>query len=109
MKQTSFIDAPTKAPWSCPTCCGSKKKSGRCKPCYVEPPKPGGRTWGLWTRGILRIVRARLAHLPEVVIANAWEALLLDSRPSEDPVAVLRAFLVQRVHVLERLRRVPVR
>lgn len=92
--QSALLDvgpAPTKAPWSCPTCGGTKKKLGRCKPCHVEPPKPGGGAWDRWTKGILRVVRTRLAHLSEGVIADTWEALLLDSRPIPEEVRALVA------------------
>jgi hypothetical protein len=59
-------------------CGGTKKKLGRCKPCFSETPKPGGRAWCRWTNGIRDVVRARLAALPESAIIDTWTALLLD-------------------------------
>lgn len=62
----------------CPLCGGARFKLGRCKPCFSETPKPGGRTWCTWTNGIRDVVRTRLAALTESVITTTWEALLLD-------------------------------
>ena len=92
--QSALLDvgpAPTKAPWSCPTCGGTTKKAGRCKPCHIEPPKPTGTTGKKWISGILRVVRTRLAHLPDRVVMETWEALLLDSRPIPEEARALVA------------------
>lgn len=92
--QPALLDVgarPAKPPWSCPTCGGTKKKAGRCKPCVVEPPKPTGTTGKKWISGILRVVRTRLAHLPDRVVMETWEALLLDSRPIPEEARVLVA------------------
>lgn len=90
MKQTSFIDAPTKAPWSCPMCGGTKKKSGRCKPCYIEPPKPCGRAWSVWTRGVRHVVEKRLASAGlGRLLSETWPAIVLEDRPVPAEAAAL--------------------
>lgn len=80
MKQTALLDVGAKPPWSCPLCGGTSKKLGRCRPCFIEPPAPGGPAHARWTRGIFRVVRTKLAHLPDRVVMDTWEALLLDNR-----------------------------
>ena len=81
MTQALLLDVgprPKRPRAPCPLCGGTRFKLGRCKPCFSETPKPGGRTWCTWTNGIRDVVRARLAALPESVITTTWEALLLD-------------------------------
>jgi hypothetical protein len=59
--------------------CGGKLARARCRPCQKDTPAPGGPAWRRWTRGIDRVVRARLdgAGLGRLW-APTWEALLLD-------------------------------
>jgi len=82
VKQTALLDVGGKPAWSCPMCGGISRKLGRCRPCFIEPPAPGGPAWRRWTRGIDRVMRARLdaAGLGRLW-CDTWEALLLDERP----------------------------
>lgn len=78
MAQPPLLDL---GPPPLPACamCGGKLARARCRPCQKDTPAPGGPAWRRWTRGIDRVVRARLdgAGLGRLWAAT-WEALLLD-------------------------------
>lgn len=74
----------------CCLLCGGKLAQRRCRPCQKDTPRPGGAAWRRWTRGIDRVVRARLdaAGLGRLW-ASTWEALLLDApMPAETATLV---------------------
>lgn len=79
MMQALLLDIGPKARRRCPICDGPIK-AGRCRPCQKDTPAIGGPAWHRWTRGIDRVVRARLdaAGLSRLW-ADTWEALLLDT------------------------------
>lgn len=79
MKQAALLDVGAAAPPACPMC-GGPIRSGRCRPCQKDTPPIGGAAHDRWTRGIDRVVRARLdgAGLGRFWAAT-WEALMLDT------------------------------
>ena len=61
MKQAVLLDlGPKPARPPCSTCGGPRRARGRCRPCEKDHPAPGGSAWRRWTRGIDRVLRARL-------------------------------------------------
>lgn len=79
MKQAALLDVGASARSPCPMC-GGPIRSGRCRPCQKDTPPLGGPAHDRWTRGIDRVVRARLdgAGLGHLWAAT-WEALMLDT------------------------------